>query len=296
MTELRQKMIRAMDLKDLSKHTQRTYLAAVTGLAKHYRKSPDKLTQEMIEDYLLYLKNVKGNAPNTRGTVLTGLRFFYGHVAQKEIPIDHSACRKVRKLPTVLVQEDIWKIISAPENLKHRLILMTTYSAGLRASEVRALKPEHIDSQRMLIKVENGKGSKDRYSLLSKTLLAELRNYYRKHRPKTYLFPSSFKKNTIKTLSYEAVRCIYEKARKKAGVKKGPGIHTLRHSFATHLLEAGYDIRKIQVLMGHTKLSTTMIYLHVSCKTLSKIPSPMDLIDINLAEKEDTTDDPNHKT
>ena len=285
-----------MDLKDLSKHTQRTYLAAVTGLAKHYRKSPDKLTQEMIEDYLLYLKNVKGNAPNTRGTVLTGLRFFYGHVAQKEIPIDHSACRKVRKLPTVLVQEDIWKIISAPENLKHRLILMTTYSAGLRASEVRALKPEHIDSQRMLIKVENGKGSKDRYSLLSKTLLAELRNYYRKHRPKTYLFPSSFKKNTIKTLSYEAVRCIYEKARKKAGVKKGPGIHTLRHSFATHLLEAGYDIRKIQVLMGHTKLSTTMIYLHVSCKTLSKIPSPMDLIDINLAEKEDTTDDPNHKT
>ena len=285
-----------MDLKDLSKHTQRTYLAAVTGLAKHYRQSPDKLTQEKIEDYLLYLKNVKGNAPNTRGTVLTGLRFFYGHVAQKEIPIDHSACRKVRKLPTVLVQEDIWKIISAPENLKHRLILMTTYSAGLRASEVRALKPEHIDSQRMLIKVENGKGSKDRYSLLSKTLLAELRNYYRKHRPKTYLFPSSFKKNTIKTLSYEAVRCIYEKARKKAGVKKGPGIHTLRHSFATHLLEAGYDIRKIQVLMGHTKLSTTMIYLHVSCKTLSKIPSPMDLIDINLAEKEDTTDDPNHKT
>jgi len=296
MTELRQKMIRAMDLKDLSKHTQRTYLAAVTGLAKHYRQSPDKLTQEMIEDYLLYLKNVKGNAPNTRGTVLTGLRFFYGHVAQKEIPIDHSACRKVRKLPTVLVQEDIWKIISAPENLKHRLILMTTYSAGLRASEVRALKPEHIDSQRMLIKVENGKGSKDRYSLLSKTLLAELRNYYRKHRPKTYLFPSSFKKNTIKTLSYEAVRCIYEKARKKAGVKKGPGIHTLRHSFATHLLEAGYDIRKIQVLLGHTKLSTTMIYLHVSRKTLSKISSPMDLIDINHAEKEDRADDPNHKT
>jgi integrase/recombinase XerD len=296
MTELRRKMIRAMDLKDLSKHTQRTYLAAVTGLAKHHRQSPDKLTQEMIEDYLLYLKNVKGNAPNTRGTVLTGLRFFFGHVAQKEIPIDHSACRKVRKLPTVLVQEDIWKIISAPENLKHRLILMATYSAGLRASEVRTLKPEHIDSQRMLIKVENGKGSKDRYSLLSKMLLAELRNYYRKHRPKTYLFPSSFKKNTIKTLSYEAVRCIYEKARKKAGVKKGPGIHTLRHSFATHLLEAGYDIRKIQVLMGHTKLSTTMIYLHVSRKTLSKISSPMDLIDINLAEKEDRTDDPNHKT
>ena len=295
MTDLRQKMIRAMELRNLSNHTQKTYLAAVTGISKYYQQSPDKIKKEMIEDYLLYLKNVKGNAPNSRGTVLTGLRFFYNHVMEQEIPIEYSLAKKVRRLPTVLTQEEAWDIINAPTYLKHRLILMTTYSAGLRASEVMVLKPENIDSKRMLIMV-NGKGDKQRYTLLSTRLLNELRHYYRKSRPKTYLFPSSFKKKKCQPLSYESIRSIYEKARKKAGVKKGPGIHTLRHSFATHLLEAGYDIRKIQVLMGHSKLSTTMIYLHVSRKTLSKIPSPLDLIDTKHAEKEDSPDDPNHKT
>jgi integrase/recombinase XerD len=296
MTELRQKMIRAMELKNLSSHSQRAYLAAVTGIAKHYRRSPDKITNKMIEDYLLYLKNEKGNSPNSCGSVLTGLRFFYKNVMKKEISIGYSVRKIPRKLPTVLTKEQVWKITCAPQNLKHRLILMTTYAAGLRASEVIALKPKHIESERMLIKVEDGKGRKDRYTMLSVKLLDELRHYYKKFHPKTYLFPSSYKKRKDKPLSYEAVRSIYEKARKNAGVKKGEGLHTLRHSFATHLLEAGYDIRKIQVLMGHARLTTTMIYLHVSRETLSKIPSPLDLIDINHAQKEDRTDDPNHKT
>lgn len=296
MTELRQKMIRAMELRNLSSHSQRAYLAAVTGIARHYRQSPDKITNKMIEDYLLYLKNEKGNSPNSCGSILTGLRFFYKNVIKKEISIGYSVRKIPRKLPTVLTKEQVWKITCAPENLKHRLILMTTYAAGLRASEVIALKPKHIESERMLIKVENGKGRKDRYTMLSVKLLDELRHYYRKFHPKTYLFPSSYKKRKDKPLSYEAVRSIYEKARKNAGVKKGEGLHTLRHSFATHLLEAGYDIRKIQVLMGHARLTTTMIYLHVSRETLSKIPSPLDLIDINHAQKEDRTDDPNHKT
>jgi site-specific recombinase XerD len=296
MTKLRQKMIRAMELRNLSHHTQKTYLAAVTGIAKHYQKPPDKLTQKMIEDYILYLKKEKGNAPNSCGTVLTGIRFFCNHVMEQEIPVDYSLAKKVRRLPTVLTQEEVRDIINAPTYLKHRLILMTTYSAGLRASEVMVLKPEHIDSKRMLIKVENGKGRKDRYTLLSTRLLIELRHYYRKYRPTTYLFPTTFTKKKKQTLSYESIRNVYEKAKKKAGVKKGPGIHTLRHSFATHLLEAGYDIRKIQVLLGHSKLSTTMIYLHVSRKTLSKILSPMDLIDTKHAEKEGSPDDPNHKT
>jgi integrase/recombinase XerD len=296
MTELRQKMIRAMELKNLSHRTQKAYLAAVTGIAKHYQKPPDQLTQEMIEDYLLYLKNEKGIAPNSRGTVLTGLRFFYNYVMEQKISIEYSLAKKVWRLPTVLSQEEVWDIINAPTYLKHRLILMTTYSAGLRASEVIALKPDDIDSKRMLIKVENAKGRKDRYTLLSKKLLNELRHYYKKYRPKTYLFPTTFTKKKKQTLSYESIRSIYEKAREKAGVKKGSGIHTLRHSFATHLLEAGYDIRKIQVLMGHSKLSTTMIYLHVSRETLSKIPSPLDLIDTKHTEKEDSPDDPNHKT
>jgi site-specific recombinase XerD len=295
MTELRQKMIRAMDLKNLSPHTKRTYLAAVTGLAKHYRQSPQKITAEMIEDYLLYLKNQKGHAPASCCIALTGLRFFYTHILDKQVSVGFSLTKTPRKLPTVLTKEQIWQIICVPKNLKHRLLLMTTYAAGLRASEVRRLKPDHIDSQRMLIKVVGGKGRKDRYTMLSGKLLDELRRYYKKCRPQGYLFPSSYTKNKNKALSYAAVRGIYEAARKKAGVKNGAGLHTLRHSFATHLLEAGYDIRKIQVLLGHTKLSTTMIYLHVSRETLSKVPSPLDLIDTEHAQKEDSPDGPYHK-
>jgi site-specific recombinase XerD len=288
-------MIRAMELKNLSSHTQRAYLRAVTGIARFYNQSPDKMTTEKIEDYLLYLKHNKGIAPNSCYSVLTGLRFFYSYVTKKEIPVTYSIRRTPRKLPEVLTMEDVWKIICSTNNLKHRLILMTTYSAGLRVSETMNLKPEHINSKRMLIKIK-GKGKKDRYTLLSKRLLLELRSYYREYRPRTYLFPSSFGKNKDQPLSYGAIRFVYEDARRTAGVKRGAGIHTLRHSFATHLLEAGYDIRKIQVLMGHTKLTTTMIYLHVSRETLSKIPSPLDLIDNKHAKKEDSNDDPNHKT
>jgi len=294
MTQLRQKMIRAMDLKNLSHHTQRSYLAAVTGLAKHYRQSPEKITETMIEDYLLYLKNKKGNAPASCCSVLTGLRFFYTHTLDKEIAVGFSLSKKPRRLPTVLSKEQVWEIICAPRNLKHRLILMTTYSAGLRAGEVIRLKPAHIDSKRMLIKVADAKGRKDRYTMLSKKLLYELRRYYKMCRPQTYLFPSNYEKHKNRPLSYESVRSTYENARKKVGIKNGEGIHTLRHSFATHLLEAGYDIRKIQVLMGHTKLSTTMIYLHVTRETLSKVPSPLDLIDTEHAYMEDSAHDPNH--
>jgi integrase/recombinase XerD len=277
-------MIRAMELRNLSSHTQRAYLRAVTGIARFYNQSPDKMTTEKIEDYLLYLKHDKGIAPNSCYSALTGLRFFYKNVVENEIPVTYSIRRTARKLPEVLTMEDVWKIICSTNNLKHRLILMTTYSAGLRASETINLKPKHINSKTMLIKVK-GKGKKDRYTLLSKKLLIELRTYYKKYRPKTYLFPSSFGKRKDQTLSYETIRSVYEDARKKADVNRGAGVHTLRHSFATHLLEAGYDLRKIQVLMGHARLTTTMIYLHVSRETLSKIPSPLDLIDNKTCKK-----------
>jgi integrase/recombinase XerD len=287
-------MVRAMELRNLSHQTQRSYLAAVKGLSKHYGESPDKITPKRIDDYLLYLKLEKGNAPNSCGSVLTGLRFFHKYVMGEAISTDYSVRKTRRRLPEVLTMEDVWRVICSTNNLKHRMILMTTYSAGLRASETINLKSNNIDSKTMLIKVR-GKGDKDRYTLLSKRLLVELRSYYKKYSPKTYLFPSSFRKKKDQPLSYESIRMIYEKARKKAGVTRGGGIHTLRHSFATHLLEAGYDIRKIQVLMGHARLTTTMIYLHVSRETLSKIPSPLDLIDNKHAGKEDRNDDPNHK-
>ena len=274
MTELREKMIREMELRNLSKNTQRSYLQAVYGLAKYYMQSPDKMTKEMIEDYLLYLKKEKGDALTTIGSAITGMRFFYSHViGDEQLSPSCSFAKTPRKLPTVLSQEEIWSIINSTDNIKHRLMLMTIYSAGLRASEVLVLKAEHIDGKRMLIKV-TGKGGKQRYTLLSKKLLPELREYYRTYQPKMFLFPSHRKG---KPLTYETIRCVYEKARQKAAVKRGVGVHTLRHSFATHLLEAGYDIRKIQVLMGHRRLTTTMIYLHVSRETLAKIPSPLDL-------------------
>ncbi|MBW1766081.1 MAG: site-specific integrase, partial [Deltaproteobacteria bacterium] len=289
MTELREKMIRAMELHDLSKNTQRSYLASVSGLAKHYMQSPDEMTKEMMEDYFLYLKQDKGRAPNTIGSVISGLRFFYNHVCQEHLAPICTFGKKPRKLPTFLTKEQIWKIINAPENMKHRLILMATYSAGLRASETIALKPEHIDSQRMLIKVVEGKGRKDRYTLLSEKFLKELRQYYKTSRPKQYLFPSSYKNRA--SLRYQSLWEIYDKARKKTGIKGGAGLHTLRHSFATHLLEDGYDIRKIQVLLGHSRLSTTMIYVHVSCQTLSKIKSPLDSYDPQEENKKERGDD-----
>ena len=290
MTELREKMIREMELRNLSKNTQKSYLQAVSGLAKHYRQSPDKMTKEMIEDYLLYLKKEKGDALTTIGSAITGLRFLYNNVLSKEeLSPSCTFAKTPRQLPTVLSQEEIWNIINATNNLKHRLMLMTTYSAGLRASEVLALKAEHIDSKRMLIKV-TGKGGKQRYTLLAETLLPELREYYRTYRPEILLFPSHRKG---KPLAYETIRSIYDKARKKAGVKRGSGLHTLRHSFATHLLEEGYDIRKIQVLMGHTRLTTTMIYLHVSRETLAKIPSPLDLFNPDTTNGGDNDDSEN---
>ena len=292
MTPLREKMIKAMQLNNLAKNTQRYYLAAVTGITRHYQQSPDTLTQQMIEDYLLYLRNTKGNAPESCGFVATGLRFFYKHVADKEIPFVFRIRKKAKKLPNVLTQEEVWDLINAPTNLKHRLILMTAYSAGLRACEVAALKPHHIDSKRMLIKIAKTKNNEQRYSILSVKLLEELRHYYETCQPQTYLFPSSYIHKKNQPLSYTAVRMIYAKARKKAGITNGAGTHTLRHSFATHLLEAGYDIRRIQVLLGHRRLSTTMIYLHVSRKTLSLIPSPLDLFE--RARKEDSTDETIH--
>ena len=193
MTELRTKMIRAMELNNLSHHTHKSYLASVTGIARFYNQSPDKMTKEQIEDYLLYLKKDKGNAPNSCYSVLTGLRFLYKNVTEKEIPVTYSISKTRRKLPQVLTMEKIRKIFCSTNNLKHRLILMTTYSGGLRASEVTTLKPEHIDSERMLIKVE-GKGGKQRYTLLSEKLLPQMRHYYKTNQPKTYLFPKTFVK------------------------------------------------------------------------------------------------------
>jgi len=285
MTELRQKMIRAMELKHLSKNTQKGYLHRVKGLAQYYNQSPEKITTTQIEDYFLYLKQEKNYALGSLAATVNGLKFFYRYVVGDEKRMgDISFTQKVRRLPVIISPQEVWQIIHTPGLMKHRLMLMAAYSAGLRANEVLALKPEHIDSKRMLIRVEQGKGGKDRYTLLSQYFLFRLREYHRKFHPKEWLFPSSQNEGP---LSYETLRVIYEKARKKAGVKRGKGVHTMRHCFATHLLEAGYDIRKIQLLLGHRALSTTIIYLHVSRQSLLAIKSPLDLIESDDSKKED---------
>ncbi len=276
MTESRKKMIRAMELKNLAYNTKRGYLQIVRSVAAYFKLPPEKLTTEQIEDYLLYLKNEKSYANGSLSKTVNGLKFFFRHVVGDEKRMAGISFKnKRRKLPVILSQKEVWQIIHTPRNIKHRLMLMAAYSAGLRASEVLDLKVEHIESKRMLVRVEDGKGGKDRYTLLSKRFLTELREYYRIHRPKDLLFAAK----SGKRLRYETIRSVYEKAREKAGVKRGNGIHTLRHCFATHLLEAGCDIRKIQLLLGHRSLSSTLIYVHVSRQTLSAIRSPFDQYD-----------------
>lgn len=289
MSQLRQKMIRAMQLREFSPKTQEAYVAAVSGLAKYCNKLPDKIDQEEVENYLLYLRQELGRSPSTCNVVISGLRFFYEHTIKDEsVTLKLPPRKKTKRLPEVLSREEVNRVITCPANIKHRVLLMTAYSGGLRISELVKLRLKHIDSSRMVIRVEQGKGKKDRYTILSQKLLKELRIYWKACRPGNWLFP---RKNSTQHISISAVQRIYNKAKKKAGITKGKGIHTLRHCFATHLLEAGYDVRKIQILMGHRSLSTTMVYLHVSRKDLGMIKSPLDFVDEEITSPWEDTDD-----
>lgn len=273
MSELRNQMIRAMELKDFSDRTQETYLGAVKRLAKFHGKSPELLNQQEVDNYLVHLKQ-SGKSASTRNVAISGIRFLYDQVLNSEdICLNFPKRRKPKILPEVLSTSEVASILDAPDNIKHRVILMTAYSAGLRLSEIANLKIDHINSARMQIRVDQGKGRKDRDTLLSKRLVEELRVYYKAYRPDSWLFYST--KHHI-PMNVSSIQRIYQSAKKKAGVKRGRGIHTLRHCFATHLLEAGCDLRKIQLLMGHRSLATTMVYLHVSNIGLANVTSPLD--------------------
>ncbi len=273
MSELRDQMIRAMELKDFTDRTQDSYLRVVAAIAKFFGKSPEVLIQQEVDDYLLHLKK-SGKSTSTRNVAISGLRFFYEKVLDsQDISFAFPRRRKPKILPEVLSRGEVASILGATQNVKHRVILMAAYSAGLRLSEITKLKVDHINSARMQIRVEQGKGRKDRDTLLSERLVEELRVYYKAYRPESWLFYSTRRHTAMCTAS---IQRIYNKAKKKAGVKRGRGIHTLRHCFATHLLEDGCDLRKIQLLMGHRSLATTMVYLHVSNTGLSNITSPLD--------------------
>ena len=204
------------------------------------------------------------------------LRFFYGVTLHKSWDIGRIPYQKTRrKLPVVLSQQEVAAILDALTNLKHRAILATVYAAGLRVSEVVALRVSDIDSQRMMLRIEQGKGRKDRYGMLSERLLTVLREYWKSTRPQDWLFPGQ---TPPRHLTRSSVERVFHKAREAAGITKKVSVHTLRHSFATHLLESGVNLRKIQILLGHTSLRSTQVYTHVASDFLDETPCPLDLL------------------
>jgi len=249
----------------------------VKSFALHFHRSPAELADQEIREYLHYLIQEKKVSQSAVSQAYSALKFFYETTLKRDwngfrIP----RVKMGKKLPVVLSLQEIQAIFSATRNLKHRAILMTTYSAGLRVSEVVHLKVSDIDSQRMVIRVQQGKGEKDRYTLLARRTLEVLRDYWREYRPKDWLFPGQPAKGS---LSVSAVQRVFWKVLDQAGIKKPATVHTLRHSFATHLLEAGTDLYHIQQLLGHTTPKTTTIYLHLSRKDLGGVTSPIDLLE-----------------
>jgi site-specific recombinase XerD len=272
-------MIRELRLRRYAALTQKTYLEAVTGLAKHYRIAPDQLTATQVQDYLLYLMTERHLQWNSVNAIASGLKFFYQQTLQRpDIALALPPRRTPRPLPEIYSAEELQRLFAAARPGKHRALLMTTYGGGLRVSEVIHLQVTDIDSQRMMIRVRQGKRAKDRYTLLSARLLEELRSYWKLRRPRPWLFPG---RDPQRPLNDETARAIFQQAKAKAGIVKGGSIHVLRHSFATHLLEAGVDLRTIQLLLGHARITTTALYLHLSRKTLGKTQNPLDLLDLS---------------
>jgi site-specific recombinase XerD len=268
-------MIRELELHRKSPRTVEAYVTAVAQLARHYGRSPDAISIEEVRDFLHYLITRRKVAFSTCNQKLAGIRFFYRQVlGQEEFSLRVPAKRSGR-LPEPYSRSEVAKLLEATRNIKHRVLLMTAYGGGLRVSELVHLQLDDIQSQRMLIRVNQGKGRKDRYTLLSLRLLEELRAYWRQERPQRWLFPGG---NGTDPLSVDTAQKVFYTAKARAQIEHGHGIHGLRHSFATHLMEAGVPLPTIQRLMGHAALSTTAKYLHVTGKHLDRIRSPLDLL------------------
>lgn len=275
MGKLKDKMTKDMDLRGFSPRTKKTYLDWVERFSKHNGKSPDLLGDEEIRDFLHYLLKERKAKQSTVNQAYSAFRFFYKITLEREWNEKKTPrSKQPKKLPVVLSMEEIEKIFKNTNNLKHKAILMTIYSGGLRMDEAVNLKIEDIDSKRMMIKV-HGKGSKDRYTLLGEKALDILRTYWKVYQPTSYLFPSRTKDRHIDA---STVGKVFKKSVKLSNILKKASIHTLRHSFATHLLESGADIYYIQKLLGHSSVKTTEIYIHVAKRDIVKIKSPIDLL------------------
>jgi site-specific recombinase XerD len=273
----KEKMIRQMELKNFSKGTQGTYLAAVRALIRHYGKDPEQISTKEVEDYILHLQEKKRLSASTIHSYINAFKFLINKALErKDNRFDIDNRKAPKTLPEVLSVNEVKRIIQCADNLRRKVILLLAYSSGLRASEIVNLKVSDIDSKRMMIRVVEGKNRKDRYTILNSHTLEVLRAYWVKYKPKNYLFPG--KNGDDHPLCSHMPLKAWRIACKRAGIKKGRGVHTLRHCFATHLLEAGVDLRTIQVMMGHSSISTTAIYLKVTSKHLENTQLKVDLL------------------
>lgn len=273
MTPLRQQFIGALRIKGFSERTIENYVHAMVGITRHYHRPPLELTKDHVRSYLLFLLEDRKLAPATINLHMNAMKTFFKLMAPDTTVIDDCSPVKVpKRIPMILSREEVEKLLSTTVNLKHKSLLMLLYSAGLRLQECLALRPVHIEKERMKIRVEQGKGKKDRYTVLSRRTLDTLRDYYRAYRPKQWLFEG----RNGKRYSARSLGKIVTDAALKARIAKRVSPHILRHSFATHLMDSGVPLPVIQQLLGHTSIKTTMIYLHVSESMVNRTKSPLD--------------------
>ena len=278
MTSLRRRMIEDLILRNRTPKTIKAYTGWVADFARYFHASPDHLGPEHVRSYLLHLVQERKVSCNVQKQARLALQFLYRVTLGKEWVVEKVACPKAPKaLPVVLSQDEMARFLDALQSPEHRALLMTAYAGGLRLSEVARLRVEDIDSARMVIHVRQGKGHKDRDVMLSPRLLAVLRAYWAKDRPRPYLFPG---RQPDRPVSPRTVQMVCQRALEASGLSKHVHMHTIRHSFATHLLESGTDLRTIQVLLGHHSFSTTARYLHITTATLKSTRSPFDGLDV----------------
>jgi len=282
MGAIKERMLEDFEVRGFSERTRETYLACVKQFVRYFMKPPNQLTLEDIRRYQLYMKEEKKYATNTFNQHVAALKFLYNVTLKRRWFIERIPYSKRSKpLPVVLSKDEVTRMYNTLTYIKHKAMFMMLYSTGIRCSELTHVKLTDVDSQRMVIRIEQGKGKKDRYVMLSKKLLTCLRMYWNSQLPrlKTWLFPGY---NLNEPIKRETPKKLITGAAEKAGITKHVTTHTMRHTFATHLLEAGVDIRRIQFLLGHRSLRTTGKYLHVSKSYLGTTENPLDTLDLSL--------------
>ncbi len=268
-----------LSLNRLAPKTKESYLRAVRDISMFYNKSPDKLTNEQIQQYLVHLIEERKLCWSTCNVAFSAFYCFYSKFLKwPDTQFCIPARPRSRKLPEILSQKQVQTLFDACTNIRDRALLMLVYGSGLRVSEAVKLKPNHIETDRGLVRIEQSKGRKDRYTLLSKNALEQLREYWVEYRPESYLF---FGRDKQLPMSVAAAQKIYYRTKKAAGIKVGKGIHTLRHCFATHLLEQGIDIYLIKRFLGHVSIHTTLIYLHLVPDRMAEVTSPLDKLELS---------------